>query len=418
MRLDDPLADPLRELAEKAHAVLYAGYDLRVVDRQLAEHPARRRFDGALDDDELSALFPAGDAGYVFLSTGEGGHISRELLAPLLVAGAGNQLRALQETFSADELADEAELLLDRVKRLVRGEEVEFPAVSLFGGVGIAPGVNVELPWGVLAYPTQWANTWAEWSRADLMLVCDVPVRVAVVEPGENPWPPPEMAELSEQAHDRLDRLEHRTALTLLLGMTGKSAVVRLWRSVLGPLFGQGFSTRGGNPGPLFGTQAHIDAAAAKSLSAWGELLEARHEPRLDIAVDRLISSVTTRHDPGDALIDAVIALEAVFAGTDQGELSFRISAALASLLEPSDPEARGSVFREARAMYAARSKIVHGQAPPTPEAGAVRDRAFELGTRALATLYEHHPDLLGDDARSRSLILRLNERSPASAGT
>jgi Apea-like HEPN len=124
--------------------------------------------------------------------------------------------------------------------------------------------------------------------------------------------------------------------------------------------------------------------------------------------VARLIGAITARRDPGDALLDAVIALEAMFAGTDQGELSFRIAAALATLLEPDDPVAREQVFKDARGIYAARSRIVHGQTPPTREAGALGDRAFALGRRALARLYEHHPRLLADDARSRSLILRL----------
>lgn len=405
----DALAATLRDLAASSHAMLCAGYELGVVDRQLVGHPARARFQALLEKDELAALFPAGDAGYLFLSTGEGQHITRDGLPATIVAGAGNQLRALYDTFSADELVDESQRLLHRIRRLVGGDEVEFPALSMFAGVGIAPAGNVELPWGLLAPPTQWANTWAEWSRADLMLVTYPPIRAAIAQPGPDPSPPADFTAMTGRTNDRLDSLERCTSLTLLLGLNGKSGAIRQWRVVMGPLFGQGFSTRGGNPRALFGTQAHIDTTAATSLMRWGRLVEERYERRLDIATDRLISSVAVRHDPGDALVDAVIALEAMFAGADQGELSFRIAAALASLLEPVDPTARESVFREMGQIYSARSKIVHGHSPPTADSRGLRDRAFELGRRALARLYEHHPGLLGDDARSRRLILRLD---------
>ncbi|MDP8943387.1 MAG: HEPN domain-containing protein [Actinomycetota bacterium] len=409
MTHEDALAGPLQALAADSHAALAAGYDLDVVYERIADNPARGRFDAALAGDEMDALFPAGDAGYVFLTTGDGQHITRDVLPALIVAGAGKRLRALHDdTFRVEDLLEETARLIDRMRRLVRGEEVEFPMVSIFSGVGIAPEVNVELPWGVLAHPTRWANTWAEWSRGDLMLVTDVPIKIAIVEPGEAPEPPPEFAAEFDQVNEKLDTLERRSSLTLLLGLPRKPGAVRLWRAVLGPLLGQGFSTRGGNPRPLFGTQAHIDTSAAAALLPWARLVEERYQPRLNIATDRLISSITMRHDPGDALVDAVIALEAIFAGTDQGELSFRIAAALAALLEPDDAGARERVFKEARDLYAARSRIVHGQRPPTAEAGVLRDRAFELGTQALRRLYEHHPHLLGDDGRARRLILRV----------
>lgn len=70
MTNDDPMAEPLGELAAKAHAALYSGYDFDVVERQSVDDPGRGRFDAAVNDGELSALFPAGQAGYVWLSTG------------------------------------------------------------------------------------------------------------------------------------------------------------------------------------------------------------------------------------------------------------------------------------------------------------------------------------------------------------
>jgi hypothetical protein len=404
----DPLARLLGALAADSYAVLHAGHDLGVLYQRISDHPARSRFDAALADDEIGTLFPAGDAGYVFLSTGEGRSLDRDVLPALIVAGAANRLHALHETFSVDELVQETERFFDQLRHLVRGKEVEFPALSMFCGISIAPEVSVELPWGVLSRPTPWPNRFAEWARFDLMLVTNVPIRIAITEPGEDPQSPSKFAALSTKTDRLLAGREQRTSLSLLLALPGKPGAVRLWRTVLGPFVGQGLSAQGGNPRPLFGTQAHIDTATGAELARWGRLVNERYTSRLDIATDRLISSVTIRHDPGDALVDAVIALEAMFAGTDHGELTFRIAAGLASLLEPTDPEAREQTFKKTREIYEARNKIVHGRAPSMANAGALRDRAFELGRQSLGRLYERHPDLLGDDARARRLILRI----------
>ena len=57
---------------------------------------------------------------------------------------------------------------------------------------------------------------------------------------------------------------------------------------------------------------------------------------------------------------DLVIALEALFSPSDQGELSFRIALSIAHLLAKDDLE-RERIFQFTKKMYACRSKLFHG---------------------------------------------------------
>ena len=156
---------------------------------------------------------------------------------------------------------------------------------------------------------------------------------------------------------------------------------------------------------PVQGTQAFIGDEDVAQLDDMAKVVQANHEPKLSLAVRRLVSAVTARFDPSDGLIDAVIALEALFAGTDKSELRFRIAAAVAWLLEPSDQSAREAIFKEARDIYDKRSQVVHGQAVP-PNTPELRDRAFTLGVSSLRRLHLEFPSLLPDDQRSAKIIL------------
>jgi hypothetical protein len=108
--------------------------------------------------------------------------------------------------------------------------------------------------------------------------------------------------------------------------------------------------------------------------------------------------------DLEDGLVDAVVAWESLFAGTDQGELSFRIAAAMAWLIER-DPSERVILHREITKLYTTRSQILHrGRA--SRDVGAERDRAVDLGLKAVRALLERRPDLVKDENRGKALIL------------
>jgi hypothetical protein len=298
-----------------------------------------------------------------------------------MIAGAVEALTLLQGAFTVDDVLDELRTNTDRLRRAVAGEPVEMRSVSLYAGVSIAPEVTVETPWGVLRAPTPVAEE--SWGPADAMLVSEVSGSLTVTAPG--PTPRPLDAEEFRRVSAERRRQQQLTELTMLLGVdNGKPFSVQQGGTLITPLVGFGSSGYRRGATPLRKADARIDSQeAAASVAVWADRLNRLYEPRLDLVASRLISAIALRQDAGDGLIDAVIALEAMFAGTDQGELSFRIAAALAWLLEPAAPAARFAVYQRMRDIYAARSK------------------------RALARLYDHLPELLADDNRSRALILQ-----------
>jgi hypothetical protein len=90
-----------------------------------------------------------------------------------------------------------------------------------------------------------------------------------------------------------------------------------------------------------------IDQETADRAGRWAQALK-KQPANLDMGMRRLLSAATLRIDPMDGFVDAVIAWENMF-GTPEGESSFRISGAIATLIEPTDPVKRKQLFTEAR---------------------------------------------------------------------
>ncbi|CAN5213108.1 hypothetical protein BH10PSE4_BH10PSE4_44380 [soil metagenome] len=105
-------------------------------------------------------------------------------------------------------------------------------------------------------------------------------------------------------------------------------------------------------------------------------------------AIERL-GRARRAHDPVDQALELGIALEIAMTHSDQGgpEITYRLSTRLAWLLGKT-AEDRQTIFKETKALYAARSKAVHeGRLLPKHQPDLVAgDR---LVTRALRTLVE-----------------------------
>ncbi|WP_146075373.1 HEPN domain-containing protein [Streptomyces sp. Ru71] len=159
-------------------------------------------------------------------------------------------------------------------------------------------------------------------------------------------------------------------------------------------------------PVSTFGTTP-VDRESAASIEFWASKV-AEHPLSLDMTMRRLLSAVSRRLDPLDSFIDAVICWENMF-GTGEGEVSFRVSGAIAHLMEPSDPAARKKLFDEVKAMYGTRSKLVHGAKEPSPRDSVDQMmRAVDISIQCLRLLYEK-PHLLAvgsSGERGRMLLL------------
>ena len=118
-------------------------------------------------------------------------------------------------------------------------------------------------------------------------------------------------------------------------------------------------------PFPHYTTQP-VDA---KAIAEWSHRLGSTDDSKIRIATRRILSCLTTRSDPVDGFIDAVIAWENLFAQANS-ELGFRISTAMAVLLEET-PADRLACQKQINASYGLRSKVVHGCEDPQSFGGS-----------------------------------------------
>jgi hypothetical protein len=116
------------------------------------------------------------------------------------------------------------------------------------------------------------------------------------------------------------------------------------------------------------------------------------------------VSALCERRDPVDGFIDAVVAWENLF-GAGQTELSFRISAAMASLISDVVAE-RLPLQNEIARLYGRRSKVLHGEDLSPEYASRDRNRALSLILAALRRLYRDKRHLLTDRDRAKVIIL------------
>ncbi|MBZ0090044.1 MAG: hypothetical protein K8H90_06675 [Thermoanaerobaculia bacterium] len=127
--------------------------------------------------------------------------------------------------------------------------------------------------------------------------------------------------------------------------------------------------------------------------------LRASNQRGLKLASSRL-NRAALRDHPDDALVDACIVLEALLSDGSTQEITHKLSMRLALVASRAIPsKAPGEIFREAKDIYSARSKLVHGA-----RKGA-RDSASEEDAASLRTAAE----LSFEYARTCLLSLLVN---------
>jgi hypothetical protein len=293
------------------------------------------------------------------------------------------------------------------LRQAVRGEEIECHDLIGFRGLAIPENREVETPWGVLrrvpdvSLRQLGADGWAP-MRAGAVLV--VPRRAKVgFSVGFNPA----AVDLSSLVVANTERARRLLPLACALVIQGDTPVapVPTWTTILLP-----FGTNARYSGPfspeLFGP--HVDLGTGVSeLEEWARVVDESHRPEVDIAAGRAVSAVSTRLDPIDVLIDAVMVWENLF-GTSS-ETTFRITAAMTKLLEP-DPAKRRAYRKELGEIYDVRSKVVHGVPRDTAVVRAAAKRATELALAALRASYRRGAEWLCLSSVERADLLILDE--------
>ncbi len=125
----------------------------------------------------------------------------------------------------------------------------------------------------------------------------------------------------------------------------------------------------------------------------WWAILRDKHVGRMDLAIDRVVSSIGGRVSDEDSLLDAVVAWDAL-CGAAGSESMYRVTGALAKLIEE-DGGKRMKTKKALEKVYAVRSKVVHGNRTSRGEISSARALAIEVALRALQNLYTRRADLL-----------------------
>jgi len=129
----------------------------------------------------------------------------------------------------------------------------------------------------------------------------------------------------------------------------------------------------------------------------------------MDVGMRRLISAVTERLDAADGLVDAVICWENLFGSPS--EAVFRVTGAMAKILEPDNQAERERLVKELKRIYGVRSGLVHGN-PKPPKAEDVatdRDSAIRFALAATRRVYENPRLLTAENSAIRGSYVLLD---------
>jgi hypothetical protein len=381
----------------------------RLIGRSVDAHPLAVDFVAQIRGDALGELL-AGDLSPRFFSfsAGLGGAVALDSLAVALIGSACARARLLHTDLTMERLMVQLTTLLDDLRAIGRNDSIMVPVAVALQGLAIEPGARFQLPWGLLRPMDQGAlNAVGDAFQASgSVFVTNVDTSVAVGSASAPDGPPSPRTAALRAFNEDLDARLHKLSLTLLLAQDEpRIAAVPTRIVAVTPLFGVGWGARGHTPEPVLGRQSTLASDSAPSVEIAANLVDSRYGPTLAIPTRRLTSALSARHDVEDSLVDAVVAWESLFAGTDVGELSFRIAAAMAWLLG-TDADDRLAIHREISQLYGLRSRILHrGRAGQ--DISTQRDRSVELGIRALGSLLREQPDLVADENRGKKLIMR-----------
>ena len=300
--------------------------------------------------------------------------------------------------------------VVEDLRKLAKGHSVEVPFATGIAGISLENATSLTTPWGTLRATDERISSGIDGvdMPTKAMLVGTVPLRLHFDVTNDEPHivlpTPTDLADIERELTERIDKVR----LLLLLACTGEAsaATTATWRRVNDPtsMFAVSWSYPVSVPGLA------LDGGVQEELGRWSSLIETNYDNTLNLAVRRTLLAVTGSDEPGDALVDAVIALESLF-GTGHTEVGFRLSTALAWLFED-DPAARYTRQQEITGLYELRSKIVHGSTSSrklrTEKLAVKAERAAQLAVDALRTLLADRPELIrAGSERGRQLVLQ-----------
>lgn len=397
------------------------------------DHPAAgQAVDAFLKDAELMKLFPfpPQDAppdvrtglfvgmGYdsLVVCNGQSGSLSLTNVLAGLVSGAAFRQLMTGSRLSLTGMMPHLASAVDQLRELALGREVRVPALVGLAGLTLPEGAPpLVIPHGRIRRATQTDRDLFLGSSHSVQTVFETtfPSRVYSVrehkfDDAEDPFSDVRKYETRIQsAYRTFGHSLDLVRLSLLLA----SPSDKPWLAREVARYVSDLTSPGGSrswDGSAAGVAGHeLPADDYEKVQQWLSVVTLKHSASLDIGMRRLLSAATSRSDPIDGFVDAVICWESLFGV--QTETSFRVTASIAKLLESTSVNARDDLHRELKILYGKRSRLVHGGAEPSPdEIARLKERAVEIAAACLRSFYQERDDLipLASDARGARILL------------
>jgi hypothetical protein len=339
-----------------------------------------------------------------------------------LLGAAAAELRCFALEPDPAQLVEIALRNVELVRRIARGESVEVITFLGFNGVSLEDGRVLDLPWGTVTQPFGWYGIAEVFQPRPTSCVLLARHRLSIsideLSMPPNPAPGDDVAAFVVHAEKVPKPIKDHQEWTLsTLQLTSLSVVLATPANRVAPLSTFHFtllpyeSPMGASsqlvlapPSP----ERMLTEQERREIERWARIGKDRFTRALDVASRRIIAGLSQRIDAADRLIDAVTAWESLFSA--QVEASFRVTGAIAALLEPDEPAKRDALQRDLVKIYNLRSDVVHGRAADQELVYARSFEATQVAISALAAMLERRPELipLEPGERSRRLLLGL----------
>lgn len=291
----------------------------------------------------------------------------------------------------------------DELRRAVRGEPVRMYHINGVAMLSLPKGKQVTTPWGVLRTAPE-SNSFSRriffGSPATTATLTSTILAPVIFDRSPEPKISLEPSKYIKESTSYLFPL----SCALASNSTDDPVVPLItWSTSIFPFF-HNF----GVSSPLLPTTFRPTAdisQSAESIEEWSKIVDKLHNPSIDVAARRLVSAVSHRMDKGDSLIDAVMCWENLL-GTSS-EVSFRVTAAMSKLLEPT-ASARRPLRKQLSSIYGIRSKLVHGTPVPQQELEQAAKDAISFSARALRAMYQRGGEWISLTSLERADILLL----------
>lgn len=356
----------------------------------------------------------------ILLSNGASASTQLVSVPGLMIMCAALEASNTSGAITYDSLAKALPQTVSLYRSLATGEIVDFPAVIGISGPRIADdsyyGFGED---GGLRKPYRLESELLLADSNDVTSVIQTSVPIRILQLSRFEQDPHHSGDEAETKHPSLSELAqtHRSALIDRIDRIRLSLVLtspEAQRSVsivsifsFNPLH-TGGALNGGEI-RMNGIDFRLDSRVGARTVVMHKSISAFQSGRnsLLIAQRRILRATSTRQNPDDALIDAVMVWENALGA--RSETTFRVTAAIAKLLEPDSGEKRLALQKELKTIYGMRSKLVHGSKDYSPsDLYPHRARAIEIAISVLRNLYERRTDLLEIDSASRGTRLLL----------